>query len=44
LLAAVRDDADGVARSMESALAAAGIRGRASALGVDTEGAVVRSA
>jgi homoserine kinase len=43
LLAAVRDDADGVARSMESALAAAGIRGRASALGVDTEGAVVRS-
>ena len=44
LLAAVRDDADVVARSMESALAAAGIRGRAAALAVDIEGAVVDSA
>ncbi len=44
LLAAVRDDADAVARSMERALAAAGIRGRACALAVDTEGAVVDSA
>ena len=44
LLAVVRDDADVVARSMESALAAAGIRGRAAALAVDTEGAVVDSA
>jgi homoserine kinase len=44
LLAVVRDDADVVARSMESALAAAGVRGRASALPVDTEGAVVDSA
>jgi homoserine kinase len=44
LLAVVRDDADAVARSMESALAAAGVRGRACALAVDTEGAVVDSA
>ena len=44
LLAAVRDDADVVARSMEGALAAAGLRGRACALAVDTEGAVVDSA
>ncbi len=43
LLAAVRDDADLVARSMEGALAAAGIRGRACAFAVDTEGAMVRS-
>jgi len=42
LLAAVRDDADVVARSMEAALAAAGVRGRASALAVDTEGATSR--
>jgi homoserine kinase len=42
LLAAVRDDADVVARSMEAALAAAGVRGRASALAVDTEGAMSR--
>jgi homoserine kinase len=39
LLAAVRDDADLVARSMEGALAAAGVRGRAWAFAVDTEGA-----
>ena len=44
LLAVVRDEADVVARAMEGALAAAGVRGRASALAVDTEGAVVRSA
>jgi homoserine kinase len=44
LLAAVRDDADVVARSMEGALAAAGVRGRAWAFAVDTEGAVSRSA
>ena len=42
LLAAVRDDADVVARSMEGALAAAGVRGRAWAFAVDTEGAVSR--
>ena len=42
LLAAVRDDADVVVRSMEGALAAAGIRGRARAFTVDTEGAVAR--
>ena len=42
LLAAVRDDADVVARSMEGALAAAGVRGRAWAFAVDTEGAVAR--
>jgi homoserine kinase len=42
LLAAVRDDAAAVARSMESALAAAGVRGRAWAFAVDTEGAVSR--
>jgi homoserine kinase len=42
LLAAVRDDADVVARAMEAALAAAGVRGRASALAVDTEGATSR--
>ena len=42
LLAAVRDDADVVARSMVAALAAAGVRGRASALAVDTEGAMSR--
>ncbi len=40
LLAAVRDDADLVARSMEGALATAGVRGRAWAFAVDTEGAV----
>jgi homoserine kinase len=44
LLAAVRDDADVVARSMEGALAAAGVRGRAWAFAVDTEGAVSRCA
>jgi homoserine kinase len=44
LLAAVRDDAEVVARSMEGALAAAGVRGRAWAFAVDTEGAVSRSA
>ena len=44
LLAAVRDDADVVARSMEGALAAAGVRGRAWAFAVDTEGAVARPA
>jgi homoserine kinase len=42
LLAAVRDDADVVARSMEGALAAAGVRGRACAFAVDTEGAMSR--
>jgi homoserine kinase len=42
LLAAVRDDAEVVARSMEGALAAAGVRGRAWAFAVDTEGAVSR--
>lgn len=44
LLAAVRDDADIVARSMEGALAAAGVRGRAWAFAVDTEGAISRTA
>jgi homoserine kinase len=44
LLAAVRDDAEVVARSMEGALAAAGVRGRAYAFAVDTEGAVSRPA
>jgi homoserine kinase len=44
LLAAVRDDADVVARSMEGALATAGVRGRAWAFAVDTEGAVARPA
>jgi homoserine kinase len=44
LLAAVFDDADGVVRAMEQALAAAGIRGRAQTLAVDTEGAVVLTA
>jgi homoserine kinase len=44
LLAAVRDDAEVVARSMEGALAAAGVRGRAWAFAVDTEGAVSREA
>jgi homoserine kinase len=39
LLAAVREGTDAVARSMEGALAAAGVRGRARALAVDTEGA-----
>jgi homoserine kinase len=43
LLAAVRDEAEAVARSMEGALAAARIRGRAWTLPVDTEGAVVLS-
>jgi homoserine kinase len=42
LLVAVREDADVVARSMESALAATGVRGRAWAFAVDTEGAVAR--
>jgi homoserine kinase len=44
LLAAVHEDAEVVARSMEGALAAAGVRGRAWAFAVDTEGAVSRSA
>jgi homoserine kinase len=43
LLAAVPDDAEAVARSMEGALAAAGVRGRAAAFAVDTEGAMARS-
>jgi homoserine kinase len=42
LLAAVTGDADAVARAMERALAAAGVRGRAAPLDVDTEGAVSR--
>jgi homoserine kinase len=42
LLAVAGDDAEAVARSMEGALAAAGVRGRASAFAVDTEGAVSR--
>jgi homoserine kinase len=42
LLAAVSGDADAVARSMEGALAAAGVRGRAWAFAVDSEGAVSR--
>jgi homoserine kinase len=44
LLAVVRDEGDEVARAMESALASAGVRGRASTLAVDTEGAAVRPA
>jgi homoserine kinase len=40
VLAAVSGDADAVARAMEGALAAAGLRGRAHTLAVDTEGAV----
>jgi homoserine kinase len=44
LLAAVRDGTDVVARSMEGALVAAGVRGRAHTFAVDAEGAVVRSA
>lgn len=40
LLAAVSADAGAVARSMEGALAAAGVRGRACAFAVDTAGAV----
>jgi homoserine kinase len=44
LLAVVRDGTDAVARAMEGALASAGVRGRASALAVDTEGAVAHSA
>jgi homoserine kinase len=43
LLAAVSGDADAVARSMEGALAAAGVRGRAWAFAVDVEGAVSRT-
>jgi homoserine kinase len=43
LLAAVRDDAEAVARAMEGALAAAGVRGRARAFAVDTAGAVSRA-
>ena len=42
VLAAVIGDTTGVARAMERALGAAGIPGRAQALGVDTEGAVSR--
>jgi homoserine kinase len=41
LLAAVREGGDAIARSMEGALASAGIRGRAWTLAVDTEGAVI---
>ena len=40
VLAAVSGDADAVARAMEGALAAAGLRGRAHTLAVDSEGAV----
>jgi homoserine kinase len=40
VLAVVSGDADAVARAMEGALAAAGLRGRAHTLAVDTEGAV----
>ena len=43
LLAAVGDNANGVAQAMERALAKAGLRGRAWALAVDTTGAVVLS-
>ena len=43
VLAAVSGDADAVARAMEGALAAAGIRGQAHTLAVDTEGAVSRA-
>jgi homoserine kinase len=42
LLAAVAEDAEAVARAMEQALGAAGVRGRASAFAVDTEGATAR--
>jgi homoserine kinase len=42
LLAAVGDDAEPVARAMETALRAAGIAGDARAFAVDTEGAVSR--
>jgi homoserine kinase len=41
LLAPARDDAEAVARAMEAALASAGVRGRAWALAVDTDGAVL---
>jgi homoserine kinase len=44
LLAAVAGDAEAVARAMERALGAAGVRGRASAIAVDTEGATARPA
>ena len=43
LLAAVSGDAEAVAHSMEGALAAAGVRGKAWAFAVDTEGAVSRT-
>jgi homoserine kinase len=43
LLAAVRDDGGVVARAMERALQSEGMQGRARALAVDTEGAVVVS-
>jgi homoserine kinase len=43
LLAAVTGDAEAVAHSMEGALAAAGVRGKAWAFAVDTEGAVSRT-
>jgi homoserine kinase len=42
LLAAVAGDAEAVARAMEHALGAAGVRGRASTFAVDTEGATSR--
>jgi homoserine kinase len=42
LLAAVRDEAEPVARALEAALRAAGIEGHARAFAVDTEGAVSR--
>jgi homoserine kinase len=42
LLAAVGDEAEPVARAMETALRAAGIEGHARAFAVDTEGAVSR--
>jgi homoserine kinase len=44
LLAAVSGDAEAVAHSMEGALAAAGVRGRAWAFAVDGEGAVSQAA
>jgi homoserine kinase len=43
LLAAVGADSGAVARAMEGALASAGVRGRAGALAVDTEGATARA-
>ena len=43
LLAAVGADGGAVGQAMESALAAAGVRGRAHAFAVDTEGATARS-